>query len=1280
MRTWHQLAIVSAIVAATSITSSARGQTPTYQIERIASGLQQPVYMDQAPGDPANSIYYMTRVTTGGVGAGTGTHGSLWRYDMDTRVSTEVLNLSHRGLDLDLGPQGFAFHPDFNTQGAPGYQKIYVSSAVDVPGGSTPPINYVEEYLASGPNGTVPVDGGTGEPMVNRLVLQYENEFPDNNHVIDWIGFDPRAYSLPVGSPERDYLFISAGDGSNGRDADLRPEQKSNIEQGKLLRVDVDPSAPDFYPGDPLKNFAIPETNPIPLWNNYPSHGGDDQIIGTTRNYTSPTESTSYVPALQEIYFTGTRNTFRMSLDQATGDFYSADVGEFSREEVNFIAADPYDGTQPPIDFGFPQREGTDVFVPRSAGDTNIQWNLSGGGTVVADSVNPIQEGDHSTLNIGSSAGDVEIRTGPSGRSAYIGGYIYRGPVAELQGKYFYSDFVQGNIFSLEFDPNIPLDDYSGTNLNQQSIPGESDMLARIGTREVVLNRNLNSLWHTIMVDPQDPTYTPALGSSFGIGRVVSFGEDNAGNLYIVDMGGVRGDVGFGNDYPGTSTGQIFRVTPLLTPLEVTLTVNRDTGELTLENSSGAPIDFTGYTIMSPSGAIDPSEMIPVTGNYDVPIPPGDGSIDNNDSWQITSSTNDQFGEETTGDEGTLGTAAMVPLGDVGAWIQSIYEDWSLEIELPDGSTASGNVAFTGNDGQPFDRSDLDFNGMIEPADWLKFRAHYFTEFTGLSAAQSYEFGDLDGDGDSDYDDFSLFQSDYVAVHGLAAFQALQGVPEPTSGLLLMSGAVALLLRRRRNSRIADGTNQCTPSAKRVCTQRAVVAVGVAIVAALHAANAQAALTHQYTFNDGTAIDSVGDADGTLFGNATTSAGHLVLPGDSGDYLGFDPSEIGISSYTDLTIEAWFTVDNHQPWARLFDYGDRDVVNEGYIYYAPQSGLGGNPALARYTTLANLTNATHTSPSTGQQHHLAFVIDAVDLSVYLDGALATSEPHLGKSLSGIVETYAYLGKSTFPDDVDPYFDGSIDEFRIHDNAFDLADVQTSYAQGPTPVARLIVNTVTGQASIVSDNTVPIAFDYYEIRSMAGALDTTAWSSLDDQNFDPDGPGVGEGWEEADLSSSSQLAEFFLQGASELATSTPLDLGRPFDASVFGPGMEGDLTFKLGRQGFGLAVGKVEYFTPNPFADFDVDGDVDGDDFLSWQRGYGLTGTASLSDGDADFDGDVDGVDLGHWESAYGSSTFLQAASQPATQPVPEPTAAILSATGLIVALAFRRRQSEGRDS
>jgi glucose/arabinose dehydrogenase len=551
-------AVIYCIVAGATTIAVSSTFAVDYALERIASGLAQPTFVAQAPGDPANIIYYSTRIAAAnGTGGGFGTTnsmGGIFRYDMNTRTSTQVMNLSYRGLTGDEGLVGFAFSPDFNTPGAPGYQKLYVSSSQN----TSPATERVEEYSV-GANGKVPVDGNQ-HAIVNRLVLQYNNIRTDPNHTIDWIGFDPTTASLPVGSPARNYLYIVAGDGDIGGTAQTRPEQQANTVAGKILRVDVDvANHGDAYPADANKNFAIPSTNPIPLWN--ANHPANQQLSGTHLTYTGGSPlSADYGAALPEIYATGTRNSFRSSIDRQTGDLWMGDVGENTREEINFLKAGTYDGTQPPLDYGYASREGTiatnsSLAVANSNGLTTLQWNLSGGGSVVINSVNPIREGDHSTTNTTDHPATA--------RSSYIGGYVYRGPIAELQGKYFYADYVNSNIFMLSnFDRNTPLSSYSGTNFNLDPTTN----LAALGTRTTVATSSISSLWNTLIFDPTDPTYTSSLGSAFGIGRVVSFGEDNLGNLYIVDFGGTRGDPSFGNDYPNAGKGQIFMLVPVPEP------------------------------------------------------------------------------------------------------------------------------------------------------------------------------------------------------------------------------------------------------------------------------------------------------------------------------------------------------------------------------------------------------------------------------------------------------------------------------------------------------------------------------------------------------------------------------------------------------------------------------------------------------------------------------------------------------------------------------------------
>jgi hypothetical protein len=85
------------------------------------------------------------------------------------------------------------------------------------------------------------------------------------------------------------------------------------------------------------------------------------------------------------------------------------------------------------------------------------------------------------------------------------------------------------------------------------------------------------------------------------------------------------------------------------------------------------------------------------------------------------------------------------------------------------------------------------------------------------------------------------------------------------------------------------------------------------------------------------------------------------------------------------------------------------------------------------------------------------------------------------------------------------------------------------------------------------------------------------------------------------------------------------------------------------------------------ADFDDDGDVDGQDFLTWQRGDGSAG--SSADGDANNDGNVDAVDLGIWKTQYGTVESLAFG-----QSVPEPVSVTLITCCLLGISTWRPRR------
>ncbi len=86
---------------------------------------------------------------------------------------------------------------------------------------------------------------------------------------------------------------------------------------------------------------------------------------------------------------------------------------------------------------------------------------------------------------------------------------------------------------------------------------------------------------------------------------------------------------------------------------------------------------------------------------------------------------------------------------------------------------------------------------------------------------------------------------------------------------------------------------------------------------------------------------------------------------------------------------------------------------------------------------------------------------------------------------------------------------------------------------------------------------------------------------------------------------------------------------------------------------------------------DGDGDVDGDDFLAWQRGYGLPSGGSALAGDLSGQGMVDSFDLWLWEHYYGATSGVGglAAGQ-----VPEPASWRL---GALCWLALTLRRARG---
>ena len=169
--------------------------------------------------------------------------------------------------------------------------------------------------------------------------------------------------------------------------------------------------------------------------------------------------------AKPEIYAYGLRNPWRCSWDRKTNDFYIADVGQRAWEEINFMPAGKGSGAN----YGWRLREGLIASPKKGVG-----------GEKPNKAIDPIYVYEHS----GGLFSGVSV----------TGGYVYRGSIESIQGKYFFADFANPRVWSFEVKD------------------GKA-------------------------VNPED--WTDRLKPDEGrLNKIASFAEDHDGELLIISLGG----------------------------------------------------------------------------------------------------------------------------------------------------------------------------------------------------------------------------------------------------------------------------------------------------------------------------------------------------------------------------------------------------------------------------------------------------------------------------------------------------------------------------------------------------------------------------------------------------------------------------------------------------------------------------------------------------------------------------------------------------------------------
>jgi glucose/arabinose dehydrogenase len=194
-------------------------------MQRVASGLVQPLGVTHAPGDP-HRLFITTKP------------GVIRVLDLQSGALLPTPFLTIPDTDataFESGLLGLAFHPDYQTNG-----KFYVHVNVDNGGGiiiegePSPFDTVIREY-------TVSANPDIANPTP-RQILAFPQ--PRSFHNGGWLDFSPRD----------GYLYAAIGEG--GLPGLLDPTARL---LGSILRLDVD--GDDFPEAD--RNYAIPADNPF---------------------------------------------------------------------------------------------------------------------------------------------------------------------------------------------------------------------------------------------------------------------------------------------------------------------------------------------------------------------------------------------------------------------------------------------------------------------------------------------------------------------------------------------------------------------------------------------------------------------------------------------------------------------------------------------------------------------------------------------------------------------------------------------------------------------------------------------------------------------------------------------------------------------------------------------------------------------------------------------------------------------------------------------------------
>jgi len=392
------LALALLLISAAACDAQTTGDPYPDPIPAEAGAITVPVAefvrLPEIDGDPARAMHLIAEPGTGRIFI-VDMQGPLYAVGGDGSGLIEYINVNDQrwGVSVESGGrergiQGFAFHPDFATEGAPGYGRFYIWTDTDNTA-PTPDFGPREdddshdtvllEFTARDAS-ALSYDGGAPRTLM-RLQQPY------GNHNGGQIAFNPLATR---GGDDFGMLYVGVADGGSGGDPQNMSQDLGSI-FGKILRID--PLGTD----GPNGSYGIPTSNPF---NGNPG-------------------------ALPEIWAYGVRNPQRFAWDAANGTFFFTDIGQNTVEEISTATAgdnlgwNTWEGS-----FRYAGRGGVDTTDPRSDGGV----------------VFPVAEYDQ----------DDPLLTGRAASTGLI--VQRGGAIAALEGRVLWGDLPSGEIFHFSAD------------------------------------------------------------------------------------------------------------------------------------------------------------------------------------------------------------------------------------------------------------------------------------------------------------------------------------------------------------------------------------------------------------------------------------------------------------------------------------------------------------------------------------------------------------------------------------------------------------------------------------------------------------------------------------------------------------------------------------------------------------------------------------------------------------------------------------------------------------